>query len=60
MISEKGLDSEEGEIHSKTFLLASEIMFRQHIAESAKDYDELRAKFEELKQYVEDVANEYQ
>ncbi|MCG7344459.1 hypothetical protein MHZ92_09960 [Sporosarcina sp. ACRSL] len=52
--------TEEEKIHSGMFLLASEILHRQRTAKSVKDYDELEAKFEKLKQYVEDVANQYQ
>lgn len=54
------LETEYEKVHSGMFLLVSEILHRQHFAESEKDFDELRAKFEELKQYVEEVMNKYQ
>lgn len=60
VIEEKSLDSEEGEIQSKTILLASEILIQQRVAERPKDFEELWAKYDEMKQYIEDVANEYQ
>ena len=53
-------ETEEEKIHSKTFLLYSEMDFNHFFAEKAKDYEEIWARYDELKQYIEDVANEYQ
>ena len=54
------LETEEEKIHSKTFLLYSEININYFVADSARHYDEIWAKYDELKQYIEDLANEYQ
>ncbi|MFS0688300.1 hypothetical protein AB1K89_03475 [Sporosarcina sp. 179-K 8C2 HS] len=55
-----GLDSEEGKIHAKTHLLMNEIQFNHFVADSAKHYETVWAKYDELKQYMEEVAEEYQ
>ena len=53
------LVSEEVDIDAEIFLLASEVLFLQNVAVSAKDYEELQAKYDKFREYIEDVAKDY-